>query len=232
MENLKRYFFIPHKGSRYTSGLYNGKKVMILGASFYCPKVDCEYYDACTHQWRTKEFDKKCPYNNGNPLSILPHYEIDEAGARSYSVFYNFMQDYLSERGLTDIKDFDDFWDRVAFTNYIQHEIGGRTTTQASDMCENDLLALCDAIRDLKPDIVVIWGCVVNNPIKLKMNDADDSNFMNDFDGSEYRHYLFHWIIDSRKVTFVNFYHPSSGYFSSSEEQSIMKQFLDDAFKE
>ncbi len=232
MRSLKRYFFIPHEGSKYRSGLYNGKKVLVLGASFYCPITNCTFYNACTYQWRTKEFDETCPYNNGKPLSMLPFYELDEEGAKSYRIFYNFMQEYLSERGITIIKDFYAFWDSVAFTNYIQHEIGGRTTTQASDICEDDLLALDDAIRELEPDIVIIWGCVVNNPIKLKREDAEDKTFSNDYDGSEHSQYLFRWYIDNRKVTFVNFYHPSSGHFQRKIERPKMKQFLDEAFSD
>lgn len=222
---FKRYFFVPYRGNKYEDGLLNRKKVMILGASYYCKFKDCQFFNACTGQWKTKDFDAKCPNNGGRPLHDLPKNEIDEDGAKSYKVFYYFMKEYLKIE-----KKFDDFWESVAFTNYIQHVIGGRTTTKKSDMSENDLLALGDVIRELEPDIVIIWGCVVNNPIKQKKDDFEDKQFENDFDGSKDSHYLFHWKIEKRKVTFVNFYHPSSSYFL--KDQSNMKYYLDKAFKE
>lgn len=222
----KRYFFVPYKGKKYETGLLKGKKVMVLGASYYCkPKKDCPFFDDCTRQWKRREY---CPENNGRPLHDLPKNEIDEEGAKSYKVFYEFMQNYLSDK--IKVTSFDDFWDNIAFTNYIQHIIGGRTTTQTGDMSENDLDALGDVIRELKPDIVIIWGCVVDKPVKQKKCDADDNQFENDYDGEGSSQYLFHWTIDNRKVTFVSFYHPSSGYFL--RDQSNMKHYLDVAFKE
>lgn len=49
-------FFYPFIGKDYNQGI-NGKRVLILGASFYCPKVDCKYYKDCTDT-KTKDSSK------------------------------------------------------------------------------------------------------------------------------------------------------------------------------
>lgn len=231
MENKKRYFFKPYVGGSYKKGLFNGKKVMILGASFYCIDKDCKFYEACTSPYtrRTKEFEKLCP---DYPISEHPEHELSEDGARSYNKFYKFMAQYLENRGVGDIPDFDTFWDKVTFTNYVQYMIGNRTTTLQSDVSADDLVAFCDVIDEFEPDIVFVWGCVVNRPIKYKESDEDDPNFNNDFDGSEYRHDLFHWQFHGRKITFLNCYHPSYGKFSNAEEQEKMFKCIDEAFGE
>lgn len=232
MKNKKRYFFKPYEGKFYQKGLLNGKKVMVLGASFYCKEEKCKFYEACTSPYprRTEEFDKSClaEYH----ISERPQFEVSEDGARSYNRFYTFMARYLEERGVVGISDFETFWEHVTFTNYIQYMIGGRTRTSSNDLSDDDLIAFCDAIDEFEPDIVIIWGCVINKPIKYKDSDEDDPDFNNDFDESEHRHDLFHWQFHGRKITFINCYHPSAGIFFGKDEEEKMKKCLDEAFGE
>lgn len=232
MKNKKRYLFKPYKGEHYEKGLLNGKKVMVLGASFYCREEECKFYEACTSPYprRTEEFDKSClaEYH----ISERPQFEVSEDGARSYNRFYTFMARYLEERGVVGISDFETFWEHVTFTNYIQYMIGGRTRTSSNDLSDDDLIAFCDAIDEFEPDIVIIWGCVINKPIKYKDSDEGDPDFNNDFDESEHRHDLFHWQFHGRKITFINCYHPSAGIFFGKDEEEKMKKCLDEAFGE
>lgn len=232
MKNKKRYFFKPYEGKFYQKGLLNGKKVMVLGASFYCREEECKFFEACTSPYprRTKEFNNRCLTKY--TISERTRYEVSEDGACSYNTFYTFMTRYLEEKGVVGISDFETFWDYVTFTNYIQYMIGGRTNTTAYDISDDDLIALCDAIDEFEPDIVIVWGCVVNKPIKYKESDEDDPGFKNDFDESDHRHDLFHWQFHGRKITFVNCYHPSYGKFSNAEEQEKMIKCLDEAFSE
>ena len=40
-------FFEPHIGSKYQVGI-KGKKILVIGASFYCKTKECQYYNLCT----------------------------------------------------------------------------------------------------------------------------------------------------------------------------------------
>ena len=64
-------FFIPYIGDKYEIGI-NGKKVLVLGASFYCLNKDCDFFADCT------DYDKKdssaynydCPSKDGDELTL------------------------------------------------------------------------------------------------------------------------------------------------------------------
>ena len=47
MPNYSKRFFVPFVGKKYKTGI-NGKKVLVLGASFYCNKHDCPNFKDCT----------------------------------------------------------------------------------------------------------------------------------------------------------------------------------------
>lgn len=67
---------------------------------------------------------------------------------------------------------FDDFWKRAAFTNYVQHELGNRTDTQASDCKEEYLVMFEDVLSKLPqiPDVVITWGSIIDKELKRKRN--------------------------------------------------------------
>ena len=44
----KQAFFNPFVGSNYHKGI-SGKRILVLGASFYCPKTECSFFRSCTN---------------------------------------------------------------------------------------------------------------------------------------------------------------------------------------
>lgn len=44
---MNKNFFKPYVGPLYGKGI-KGKKILVLGASFYCDKTDCEFFHKCT----------------------------------------------------------------------------------------------------------------------------------------------------------------------------------------
>ena len=59
---MGKRFFNPYVGENYARGI-KGKKVLVLGASFYCSHVDCEFYKQCTNVEKKDSslFDSICP---------------------------------------------------------------------------------------------------------------------------------------------------------------------------
>lgn len=173
-----KHFFEPFVGDNYSEGIY-GKRVLVLGASFYCNqdgvsvdketgevKEKCPFYDDCAINQNTEKYDGKCPYNHNSPLRKLPQTELDENGAESYKRFWLLLYHYFQQPELS----FDDIWGKMAFTNYVQHEIGGRWNTLASDCRAEYLEMFEDTLLTMKeqPDVVIVWGCIVDKPLKAK----------------------------------------------------------------
>ena len=234
---MKKYFFNPYIGEKYKEGI-NEKRVLVLGASFYCQldgkkgRERCEYYKDCAINQNCVKYNKECPHNKGRLLSDSAKGEIDEEGAKSYVRFCHFMR-WI--RGKCNTECFDDFWEKVAFTNYVQHFVGGRTTTHPSDLREEYLEMFVSVLEELEkekglPDVVIVWGCVIDKPLKnceipghpdckIELNDDTDG-------------YIFKWKnFNGKDIIFINIYHPSSGkFFTDAEWDKMYKLYFKPIF--
>ena len=106
-------FFNPFKGEKYDEGIC-GKKLLVLGASFYCDKKSCKYFDVCTDiiNKDSSKFDTICPEyskDEKNPLKLSeePSNAIEER-YRAYQNFANFMQQFIEDKN-------EDVWDRMGW---------------------------------------------------------------------------------------------------------------------
>ena len=234
-----KHFFEPFVGDNYSEGIY-GKRVLVLGASFYCNqdgvsvdketgevKEKCPFYDDCAINQNTEKYDGKCPYNHNSPLRKLPLTELDENGAESYKRFWLLLYHYFQQPELS----FDDIWGKMAFTNYVQHEIGGRWNTLASDCRAEYLEMFEDTLLTMKeqPDVVIVWGCIVDKPLKAKTYSDRFPDFENTFTDKD--HYRFKWKnFNGKDIEFLCFFHPSSSDFYSDKEWDFMLDRLEDVF--
>ena len=234
-----KHFFEPFVGDNYSEGIY-GKRVLVLGASFYCNqdgvsvdketgevKEKCPFYDDCAINQNTEKYDGKCPYNHNSPLRKLPQTELDENGAESYKRFWLLLYHYFQQPELS----FDDIWGKMAFTNYVQHEIGGRWNTLASDCRAEYLEMFEDTLLTMKeqPDVVIVCGCIVDKPLKAKTYSDRFPDFENTFTDKD--HYRFKWKnFNGKDIEFLCFFHPSSSDFYSDKEWDFMLDRLEDVF--
>lgn len=188
-------FFEPFIGTRYNEGI-RGKRVLVLGASFYCAKKECVFFNECTNPEKkdSSKFDNICPYNNGSPL----HNEPANADGRPYHVFGRFMQQFVSDE--------DDIWQRLAFTNYLQF-FSPTMITKESYLSNRDFEAFLETLRELKPDIVISWGTAILNAIRRDNPYVIDKDIL-----PKSNYYLCHMQLpnDNHMITLVSGYHPSS----------------------
>lgn len=235
-----KHFLEPFVGDNYSEGIY-GKRVLVLGASFYCNqdgvsvdketgevKEKCPFYDDCAINQNTEKYDGKCPYNHNSPLRKLPQTELDENGAESYKRFWLLLYHYFQQPELS----FDDIWGKMAFTNYVQHEIGRRWNTLASDCRAEYLEMFEDTLLTMKeqPDVVIVWGCIVDKPLKAKTYSDRLPDFENTFTDKD--HYRFKWKnFNGKDIEFLCFFHPSSSDFYSDKEWDFMLDRLEDVFR-
>lgn len=213
----KYKFFEPYVGKHYADGI-NGKRILVLGASFYCDRVTCPFFASCTSVIHkdSSAFDAKCPEYQpaGKQLHLEPNYCVEDAPT-TYQRFATYMGKFLQ----TD--DYDTVWDHLAFTNYVQFFLpatnGSFRETSWSDLSERDLKAFTEVVQDLRPDIVIVWGSVINsclkeqNPYLVDMKELRETEF-----------YICHLNVPGvpQPIAIINPYHPSS-----SAWYSAMKQF-------
>lgn len=210
---MENRFFEPYVGESYAKGI-KGKKVLVLGASFYCPHTECEFYGQCTDVG-TKDssaFDSICPLYK--PYDKLLHNEPSYSVAdspKTYRTFASCMSRYLGEDDCAAV------WSHLAFTNYVQFFLPasakGFRETRWSDLSERDFKAFIETLKELEPDIVIIWGCVINSRIKEENEYVIDKHMLRSTDG-----YLCHMQLPgvAKTISLLNPYHPSSSAWHST----------------
>lgn len=198
-------FFTPFVGRNYKKGI-NGKKVLVLGASFYCNNPECKFFTQCTSVEckDSSAYDAICPiYTKDNKeLHQEPEYCIED-GVSTYLKFAIGMSKYVG----TD--DYDEIWSHMAFTNYVQFFLpstNGYRETRKSDLSERDYEAFVETLVELTPDIVIVWGCVINNRIKQDNPDMIQNGMLEN--SNWYVCQIAPKGLDT-PVTIINPYHPS-----------------------
>lgn len=213
-EHTEIKFFKPRviKDS-YKEGI-KGKKILVVGDSFYCTKTTCEYHSECTDikQKNSSAYNLICPERLKNtaagenviPLRDEPTVAIDEYDSYSYQKFKGLLQSLMGE----DSENIN-VWDYVAFTNYIQFFLPQRET-DSRFITEKDYSSFVEVVNELKPDIVVTWGDAVANSIRnmYGRNKIEDELIEN-------QHYYNRMQFDGHIFTILNLCHPSSRKWAS-----------------
>ena len=216
---MNRRFFNPFVGSMYNKGIC-GKKILVLGASFYCSHTPgsekpCPFFDECTNPVKkdSSKFDTICPAyaNTGLRLSEEPSNAIAER-YRAYQNFATFMQQFVEDET-------EDVWERMAFTDYVQFFVP-TLDTKKEYLSQRDFDAFCETLRELQPDVVVAWGMQIleeireHNPYVIDLNKLPDTEW-----------YVCHIRMPevNHDITLVCSYHPSSVKYWYDELDTLTK---------
>ena len=198
---MQNRFFKPYVGSEYYKGI-NGKKVLVLGASFYCGIKDCKFFAECTDpvQKDSSKFDTCCPAyaTTGQRLSEEPSNAITE-GYRTYQTFGTFMQQFLKDET-------EDIWQRLAFTDYLQF-FSPTVETRKEYLGRRDYEAFNETLTELQPDIVVVWGTVIIEDIREKNPYAIN---LEQLPMTEWYVYHIRMPQVNHDIAVVNCYHPAA----------------------
>ena len=193
-------FFTPFVGSKYDEGIC-GKKILVLGASFYCNKNGengqrkCPFFDECTNT-ETKE---RYP---------------------AYRNFESFMQQFVGDES-------EDVWERMAFTNYVQF-FSPTIKTDKTYLSQRDFDAFCETMQDLQPNIVISWGMAILEEIREKNRYVSDIELLPKTD--YYVCHMNVPNVD-HEITLVCSYHPSSvkyWYGDLEKLHKYLKQVLEE----
>lgn len=195
---MKTVMFLPWVGKNYASGI-KGKKILILGESQYC-----EEPSDCGGCFPNQVND--C--NNFTNKVIIEHLND---GNKKLSSYTKLTRLFIGQNN--DKEQIINFWDSIAFYNYIQSSVGSKARKRPSDeMWAEAIIPFNEVMEDLKPDFLLILGSDLWNhmPGKANGNDWPLCTTLK-IDGHEDRVYYFG---QEMKTKVLNIYHPSSTRFS------------------
>ncbi|WP_273157234.1 hypothetical protein [Bacteroides fluxus] len=209
----KQRFFAPFVGDKYQEGI-NGKKILVVGASFYCNRTQCKFFLQCTNTENkdSSPFDVKCPeYAKAQKqLHNEPAYCIGDA-PRTYKTFASYISKLIGDDS------YEHAWSYLAFTNYVQFFLPSKgesfRETRMTDLSERDFHAFNETLVELQPDIVIIWGCVINTRLREQNEYLVDKE---ELERTEW--YVCHIKVPgvNHEIALINPYHPSSNAWYSN----------------
>lgn len=214
MSATNLYFFQPRIGAKYTEGI-KGVKTLILGASFYCKSTDCKFFDICTVD--SRPFDEICPDYACNHLKLSDSATIEvdsyldiDGKYRSYGTFTQMMREALDDSRYQTSAD---IWEHVAFYNYVQHILPTTITPSFYDGYEDDFAALVQVIKQLQPQLIIVWGKPVRDALDTMLN-----GHIQHLDDGYYQHMA---TIKGKQIKFLYLHHPSYRGLNDSWDEHI-----------
>lgn len=212
-------FFKPYIGRKYEKGI-NRKRILVLGASFYCshgPGSDapCRFFAECTDPVKkdSSKFDICCPFyaESGLRLSEEPSNAIAER-YRAYQNFASFMRQFVGD-------DEEDVWERMAFTDYVQFFLP-TIDTKKEYLSQRDFDAFVETLVELRPHVVVAWGMAIIEEIR------EHNPYLTDFERlKETEWYVCHMQVPHvpHEIALVCSYYPSSVSYWHNDLDTLTK---------
>ena len=141
--------FLPFVGEKYEEGI-RGKKILVLGESHYCGDLDCSKCPKC-------ERANMQPCCRDITKDVMHEYIINYSGEKYEQTFLCFERAF-SGKVLKTQEEREEFWNHVAFYNYIQNAQSGPRRTPHIANPEDCAEAFKTILETLMPDAVIVWG--------------------------------------------------------------------------
>lgn len=194
----KNRFFEPFVPHGYYEGIL-GKRILVVGGSYYCKHSECPFYKRCTDRERkdSREFDWFCEYSN-YPLHDEPAAETGDHDNVSYVNFQNLFAELEIN--------VDKIWDYIAFTNYVQFFLPKEENETKGAISDNDFIAFKETVIELNPDIVITWG----EPVWKDIEDKLDNEIIDFKEKDKTEGYIRHFKLlnNAKIIPWLRLYHP------------------------
>jgi hypothetical protein len=195
---MKDVKFLPWEGENYQKGGFNGKKILVIGESFYCSEEEAvatlttnivEDYLAI----RKGEYRK----NNGGWTNTYLKFERSLKGKE------------------TNPEESRIIWNSIAFYNYLQVPMSGARESGSPIDYKNAEKAFFEVLNKLQPDLIIVWGVrlfqklpgIKEGWIGCDLLEFDWDNGQNKKINNGY-----YQLKNGKKSRVVAIYHPSVGY--------------------
>lgn len=189
MRNVR---FEPWEGVKYNTSGYKGKKILVIGESFYCSEEDA------VATLTNKIVEDYLAIRKGEPR------ENKGGWTNTYLKF---------ERSLigreTTPEDSQEIWNSIAFYNYLQVPMTGPRESGNKVDYKNAEEAFFEVINKLEPDLIIVWG------VGTLFNNLPEDNWKWGeplvVDGWNIKN-GYYLLKNKKEVRCMAVYHPSTGY--------------------
>jgi hypothetical protein len=192
---MKYVFFTPWVGNIYFKKGYKDKKILVLGESHYCGN-DC---DSC------RKLNGKCEMTINVIKDYLNYKNGNGKFAKWMNTFTKFTNIFLGKD--CNIEMLNDFWNSVAFYNYVQKSIEGPRKSPTQQMFKDSETAFFEILNEYNPDIIFVWGKRLWN--NLSYNGYSDDKYILDKHGGK----IYFFKGKAKNIPAYCIYHPSTSYF-------------------
>jgi len=202
---MKNVFFQPYVGEEYHTGL-SGKKVLILGESHYCNKIE----DAMTSCGKEEECLQlpECRNDTNKVInSFLDYKQGVGQGAHWMRTYTRFTNVFLG--GQASKEELLEFWESIMFYNYVQTATECPRVSPREDDFEQSQTAFFEVLEEYKPDLIIVWGARLEGKLPQKNKTLSDFEIF----GTP-GHKIHYYEVAGKKIPAYAVYHPSSSYFS------------------
>jgi hypothetical protein len=174
-------FFQPYVGRNYATGLANGHKLLLIGESHY-NEADCE---PCGPEATCEVVISQI---SGTPIPFFDYMFRSSCGhGRSFTR--------------------DEFWQSVAFANFIQQPMETPTHRPTADNWEAGIAPFWETIAELKPDLVFMFTSAWSHWLPSLAPDGDPARTGPVGDDDTW---LWRYGLADHDVLIARFYHRSA----------------------
>lgn len=206
--------FMPWVGQNYQSGLFRGKKILVLGESHYC-KEPLEDGGCCFPSCSKTLMDNNC---KNLTINVINEIKNQDWKARTFS---NFERSVFGKIPSQDEREL--FWDCIMFYNYLQYAQSGptRPLEQTPDAYEESEKAFKELLEYYMPDYIIAWG---NRLYNIVPDWGGESTTIEIPDKG--RKKIWTYEINRKKIPTLFIHHPCWPGYSWKECHPFIRKFL------
>lgn len=192
---MKHVRFEPWIGKNYQTNGFNGKKILVIGESFYCSEEDGKKYATTLTEKVVTDY---LAIRNG---------EFRENDGGWTNTYLKFERSLVGKETTPDNSQ--EIWNSIAFYNYLQIPMSGARESGSILDYKNAEKAFFEVINELQPDLIIVWGVG-----KLFNNLPEDRWTWGkplDIDGWDINN-GYYQLDNEKQARCIAVYHPSTGY--------------------
>ena len=194
---MEHVIFKPWEGENYQKGGIFGKKILVIGESFYC----------------SEENIKKLPEGTSMTDKIVKDYlairkgEYRDNNGGWTNTYLKFERSLKGKE--TTPEESHEIWNSIAFYNYLQVPMSGARESGSTIDYKNAENVFFEVINELQPDLIIVWG------VGKLFNNLPEDNWKwgepLDVDGWPIKN-GYYQLNNGKKTRCIAVYHPSTGY--------------------
>ena len=199
-----KIFFKPrYDKEKYEKG-YKGYRTLILGVFHVC-RTECKFREDCFKN--TAKYDRECPvykgreeyYSLSNSNEIEVESYLEECDSH-YSYSYITKYFFRTNKSVPEDKK-RDFWDSIAFTNFLQNMHMSYTTLEYEknkEMFNNNIPAFMTLLDELQPEVIYVIDKAVKDCLCAEGNEINGLEFVDSYEDWQVPIYRFTYKFKSK----------------------------------